>query len=70
VLLLLDNLFPKTETNLRCFLWKHNNPEVNYSTIWIARKGEGVSFRGNTTQKLQQERLQTKYELEDTMEWE
>jgi len=24
----------------RCFLWRQNNPEVNYSPTWISRGGE------------------------------
>jgi hypothetical protein len=35
----LDGLFPKTETNARCFLWRQNNPEVNYSPIRISGEG-------------------------------
>jgi hypothetical protein len=27
---MLDNLFPKTETNGRLFLWRQKNPEFNY----------------------------------------
>jgi hypothetical protein len=31
LLILLDSLFPKTETNGIFFLWRQNNPELNYS---------------------------------------
>jgi hypothetical protein len=30
LLLFLDSLFPKIETNTRLVLWKQNSPEVNY----------------------------------------
>ena len=43
LLIFLDSFFPKTKTNARCFLWKQNNPQVNYSphsdlrgeTVWL-----------------------------------
>jgi hypothetical protein len=41
VLLFLDSLFPETETYAKCFLWRQNNPEINYATIRIS-KGRGV----------------------------
>jgi hypothetical protein len=31
LLLFLDSLFPKIEINVRCFLWRQNNLDVNYS---------------------------------------
>jgi hypothetical protein len=34
ILLFLDT--PETDTNARCFLWRQNNPEVNYSPIPIS----------------------------------
>jgi nitrogen regulatory protein PII len=37
---------PETETNVRCFLWRQNNPEVNYSPIRIS--GGGGVFLGET----------------------
>jgi hypothetical protein len=58
----LDSLFPKTEIYARCFLWRQNNPEVNYSPIRISARGGGVS-RVNIMQRvLQGEGLQRKEE--------
>jgi hypothetical protein len=37
LLLFLDSLFPETETDVRCFLWKQNNPDVNYYPIWLSK---------------------------------
>jgi hypothetical protein len=33
LLLFLDSIFPKTETNAKCFLWRQNDLEVNHSPI-------------------------------------
>jgi len=33
LLLFLDSIFPKKETNSRCFLWRQNILEVNYFPI-------------------------------------
>jgi hypothetical protein len=30
-------LFPRIETNARCFLWRQDNPEVNYRATWMFR---------------------------------
>jgi hypothetical protein len=35
----------ETETNARCFLWRQNNPEVNYSPIRISGGGGGGFYR-------------------------
>jgi hypothetical protein len=39
LLVFLDSFFPKTKTNVRCFPWKQNSPEVNYSLIQISGVG-------------------------------
>jgi len=39
-LLVLDGLFPKTEIYARCFHWRQNNMEVNYSPFGSAGGGE------------------------------
>jgi hypothetical protein len=59
-LLFLDSLLPKTGTNVRCFLWRHNNPEVNYSHIWISR-GWGALLE-ETPSNRRQERRQREIE--------
>jgi hypothetical protein len=46
---------PETETNSRCFLWRQNNLEVNYSPIWISggkcfyRRHHMIGVTGRTT---------------------
>jgi len=62
LLLLLDSGLPKTEIYIhaRCFLWRQNKPQLNYSPIWISR---GSVSRGNIQQQaLQQNRFQGKEE--------
>jgi methionine salvage enolase-phosphatase E1 len=39
VYIFLDSLFPKAETNVRKFLLRQNNQDVNYSSIQISRWG-------------------------------
>jgi hypothetical protein len=55
-----DSLFPKTEIYVRCFLWRQNNPEVNYSgsvsrgsIIQQALQQEGLQRRGGGKSQLQ-----------------
>jgi hypothetical protein len=36
LLLSLDSLLPKIQTNARCFLWRHSNLKVNFSSIRIS----------------------------------
>jgi hypothetical protein len=51
----LDSLFPKAETNSRCFLPKQNNLEVNYSPIRISGRWKGGG-RGVSRKKYHVER--------------
>jgi len=39
LLLFLDSIFPKKETNARCFVWRQNILEVNYFPIQISSSG-------------------------------
>jgi len=40
-------------THAGCFLWRQNNPEVNYSTNWIS--GVGEVFLGEASRRIQRE---------------
>jgi len=44
IIIYLDSLFPKPETNMKYFLWKHNTPKVNYTPFWISWGGSRVSI--------------------------
>jgi hypothetical protein len=39
ILLFLSTTFPKSGTNVRCYFWRQNNPEVNYHPIQISGRG-------------------------------
>jgi hypothetical protein len=51
LLLFLDSLFPKTERYMyaRCFLWRQNGSEINYSHIRIS--GAGVFLAETSSSK-------------------
>jgi len=68
--LFLDSLFPKTEISyiyVRCFPWRQNYPEVNYSPNRIS--GGGSVSRGNVMQALRQEGVQRAEGTSQLQDW-
>jgi hypothetical protein len=61
LLLLLYCRFPKTEIYARCFLWRKNNPDVNYYAIRCSGTGEGDSRENVKQEALQQDGLKNEH---------
>ena len=57
-------VFPETETNARCFLWKRNNREVNYSPIRIPGGWGGGYFKRKYHAERAKARRTTKLQTE------
>jgi hypothetical protein len=57
LLLFLDSLFPKTETYARCFLWRQDTLELNYSPHSDLWGGVGGSRKNIMQHAFQEEGL-------------
>jgi hypothetical protein len=64
LLLFRDSLFPKTQIYARCFLWRQNKPDVNYSPIRASEGKGGSVSRGNIKQQAQQQEVLQRKEEE------